>query len=102
MNKFYMMRLYCHTLGQEEAEHWVNVETLGIHPDLAQWLAELGIIKYSGGQVPAEHAARLWKIMRLRRDLGVNLPGAAIIIELLERIEELQEELERLKRLGYE
>jgi chaperone modulatory protein CbpM len=28
--------------------------------------------------------------MRLQRDLGVNLPGAALALELLDRIEELE------------
>ncbi len=35
--------------------------------------------------------------MRLRRTLGVNLPGAAIILDLLERIEMLQDEVNKLK-----
>ncbi|MBC7324648.1 MAG: molecular chaperone, partial [Moorella sp. (in: Bacteria)] len=30
--------------------------------------------------------------------LGVNLPGATIILELLDRIEQLQEEIEKLQR----
>jgi chaperone modulatory protein CbpM len=33
---------------------------------------------------------RVRTVVRLQRDLGVNLPGAALAIELLDRIEELQ------------
>jgi chaperone modulatory protein CbpM len=33
---------------------------------------------------------RVRTVMRLQRDLGVNLPGAALALELLERIEELE------------
>lgn len=33
---------------------------------------------------------RVRTVVRLQRDLGVNLPGAALALELLERIEALQ------------
>ena len=33
---------------------------------------------------------RVHTVVRLQRDLGVNLPGAALALELLDRIEELQ------------
>lgn len=33
---------------------------------------------------------RVRMAVRLQRDLGVNLPGAALALELLDRIEELQ------------
>ena len=33
---------------------------------------------------------RVRTAVRLQRDLGVNLPGAALALELLDRIEELQ------------
>lgn len=95
MTKFYL-RFYCHTPSAEE-DDWVDVADLGVHPDLAQRLGELGIIDYRRGFVPVRQAARLRRVMRLRRNLGVNLPGAAIIVDLLERIEELQDELGRLK-----
>jgi hypothetical protein len=36
--------------------------------------------------------------MRLRRDLGVNLAGATVILEMRERLRSLQAELERLHR----
>lgn len=95
MTKFYL-RLYCHTPSADE-EAWVDVTVLGVHPDLAQRLAELGIIDYHRGCVPVHQAARLRRVLRLREYLGVNLPGAAIIVDLLERIEELQDELRQLK-----
>jgi len=42
---------------------------------------------------------RINKAARLNRDLGVNVPGASVIIELLERIDELEERL-ALRRRG--
>jgi chaperone modulatory protein CbpM len=38
-------------------------------------------------------AARLRKMLRLRADLGVNLAGAQIIVELLARLDRLEAEL---------
>ncbi len=34
---------------------------------------------------------RVRTVIHLQRDLGVNLPGAALALELLDRIEELQQ-----------
>ena len=41
----------------------------------------------------ADAAARLRRMLRLHRDLGVNLTGAAIIVDLLERVERLEAKL---------
>jgi chaperone modulatory protein CbpM len=41
----------------------------------------------------ADTAARLRRMLRLHRDLGVNLTGAAIIVDLLERVERLEAKL---------
>jgi chaperone modulatory protein CbpM len=38
-------------------------------------------------------AVRLRRVLRLRADLGVDLTGAAIIVDLLERLERLEAEL---------
>ncbi|MCL6611313.1 MAG: chaperone modulator CbpM [Peptococcaceae bacterium] len=97
MKKFYL-QVYRHTLSTGQEDSWVDAGSLGIHPDTALKLAELGIIDVRLGQIPAGQAARVKKIMRLRRSLGVNLPGAAVILDLLERMERLQDEIERLKR----
>jgi DNA-binding transcriptional MerR regulator len=40
-------------------------------------------------------AARLRKMLRLRADLGVNLAGAEIIVDLLARLDRLEEALAR-------
>ena len=48
----------------------------------------------------AATAARLRRMLRLHADLGVNLIGAAIIVDLLERLERLEAELARRARPG--
>lgn len=97
MKKFYL-QVYRHTLISGEEEAWVDAVSLGIHPETALRLADLGIVEVRLGRIPASQARRVQKLMRLRRNLGVNLPGAAIILDLLERVERLQDEIERLKR----
>jgi hypothetical protein len=37
--------------------------------------------------------------VRLRRDLGVNLAGVAVILQMRDQIKTLHRELERLRRL---
>jgi len=65
-------------------------------------LVEQGIIDPLGPE-PAEWrfvsvSLRRVRITRnLQRDLGVNAPGAALALELLEEIEELRARLRRLK-----
>jgi MerR family transcriptional regulator/heat shock protein HspR len=40
---------------------------------------------------------RLRQIQRLTRDLGVNLAGVEIILDLLDKVEKLQQEIENLR-----
>lgn len=46
----------------------------------------------------ADELPRLEQIVRLHRDLDVNIEGIEVINDLLERIEEMQEEIARLKK----
>jgi chaperone modulatory protein CbpM len=52
------------------------VEPLG--PDRAQW-------KFTGVAL-----TRVQRVLRLQEDFGVNLPGAALALELLEELERLR------------
>lgn len=98
LEKKYYIQIYRHTLPTAENSEWVELESLEIHPDIVQQLVEWGIVEIRGSHVHFRQAVRLQKLMRLRRKLGVNLPGAAIIVDLLERIETLQDEIDRLKK----
>lgn len=72
----------------------------GLHPDLVRRLIALGALEPSGGTrsvplFPRDAAARLARIARLRRDLGLNYAGALLACELLARIDALQDALTR-------
>lgn len=81
----------------EEQEN-LDIYRLEFHPEMLLALHELGIIEIRGGCVSPDQLRRVYKIMRLKSCLGVNLPGAAVILDLLDRIEELQDEIEKLKK----
>lgn len=63
-------------------------------------LVELGLVEpdAAGSRLfSVAAAARLRKMLRLRADLGVNLAGAEIIVDLLGRLDRLEAELARAR-----
>jgi hypothetical protein len=58
----------------------------GLHPELVRRLIVLGAVD----PLDPEAAACLARLVRLRRDLGLNVAGAALACDLLARIEELE------------
>ena len=80
---------------QELAVRW------GVDAALVEELAELGIIQAepaAGRVFSCEVTLRVGRFVRLQRDLGVNREGAAVILELLDRIEALERELRSARR----
>jgi DNA-binding transcriptional MerR regulator len=74
-----------------------------LHPTLVEKFIQHGLIESAPDQAPhllfpISCIERLRRIIRLRRDLRVNLAGVAVILEMRQRIEELQKELERLRQ----
>ena len=68
-------------------------------------LASLGVVAPRESvpgqwQVPAAALPRLRVVGRLMHDLGVNVSGAALAVELLEAQRELESRLRHLERLG--
>ena len=94
----YYLKIYHHDLSTGDEDTWVDLNSLEIHPEMAGILAEFGILETKNGCIEVKQAVRLSKLQRLRGTLGVNLSGAAIILDLLERIEAMQEEIDRLRR----
>jgi DNA-binding transcriptional MerR regulator len=72
----------------------------GVHADLIERFVRLGLVdpaetgpRREEWRFAAETAVRIRKIVRLRNDLGINYPGIGVVLDLLERIEELEAEL---------
>jgi DNA-binding transcriptional MerR regulator len=73
-----------------------------LHPTLVESFVSYGLLEpaaESGGAPLFAPAAvgRLRRIVRLRRDLGVNLAGIAVILEMRDRLERLQKEVAMLR-----
>ena len=79
----------------------VEIEVLareaGLHPDLVARLIQLGVL--DAPLFPRDAAARLARVTRLRRDLGLNYAGAILAVQLLARIDELEQRLRRYESL---
>jgi hypothetical protein len=79
-------------------------DIVGARRSLVVRLAQQGLIDTvddeSGEQLlPRRTVIRLRRMQRLRRDLGVNFAGAAVILDLVNRLNEMNRELARLHQL---
>lgn len=83
-----LLRIVYQSKGQT-----IPVSRLNIHPELLQSLHELGVVEICRGTIEESDLRRLYRIMRLRDFLGVNLNGAVIIADLLQRIEHLEAQI---------
>ena len=86
--------------GRRSIELEVLAREAGLHPELVLRLVQLGVIEPlavpgRAPQFPRDAPARLARMVRLRRDLGLNYAGAVLASQLLDRIEELEERLRR-------
>ncbi|MBI5029544.1 MAG: MerR family transcriptional regulator [Chloroflexi bacterium] len=75
----------------------VAARLLEVHPQTLRYYERAGLLKptRSSGKIrlySQREIERLRKIMRLTTELGVNLAGAEVIIELTERLERLQQQ----------
>ena len=73
----------------------------GLHPALVERLVALGLIEpLEGGRnrFSPDATLRLQRALRLRRDLGLSYNGAALVLDLLDRIEELERRLDQYER----
>jgi len=97
MNGFMIRREpHWHTLSLEEV-----AARCGLHPVLVENFVHLGLIEPLEGlktRFPADAALRLKRALRLRRDLGLSYNGAALVMELLDRIEVLERRLDHCER----
>jgi DNA-binding transcriptional MerR regulator len=89
-------------VGPRRAEIYLSLEEMaaavGLSPARLERLVQLGLVESTGldpRRFTAAAASRLRRMLRLKRDLGVNLDGAAVIVDLVERLDELERELTR-------
>jgi len=78
-------------------------EMLGVHPQTLRIYEREGFIrpKRSGGNTrlySEEDVERLEMVLRLTRELGVNLAGVEVILSMREKMEQMQREMEETIR----
>lgn len=81
----------------------VVAERIGARRSLVARLARAGLIETLESEsseplLPSHVVVELRRMQRLRRDLGVNFNGAAVILDLVKRIELLNRELMEIRR----
>jgi MerR family transcriptional regulator/heat shock protein HspR len=79
-------------------------EMYGIHPQTLRLYEREGLLKPSRTEgntrlYTDEDLERLEFILNLARDLGVNISGIAIILQMRERMEEMQRQMQEFVRL---
>jgi MerR HTH family regulatory protein len=61
---------------------------------LIQVYIQLGVIEPIGDFLHSREVARIDQIQRLRRDLGLNLVGAAMVLDMAQEMAQLRAQLE--------
>jgi MerR family transcriptional regulator/heat shock protein HspR/chaperone modulatory protein CbpM len=64
---------------------------------LIERFAALGLISPIHSMLRSRDIARIAQILRLRRDLGLNLVGAAMVLDMAEEIAQLRAQLQVYK-----
>ncbi|MGH8326971.1 MAG: chaperone modulator CbpM [Steroidobacteraceae bacterium] len=100
-------RLEARLLGEDD---WIGARTLcrvcDLSLDALAELADLGIVSPRGyappeWELPATTLPRLRVMGRLMRDLGLNVSGAALAVDLIETQRRLEQRLRALERNLY-
>ncbi|MGB3638253.1 MAG: chaperone modulator CbpM [Rivularia sp. (in: cyanobacteria)] len=58
----------------------------------------LGLIEPEGEMLRSQDVNRIIQIIRLRQDLGLNLIGAAMVLEMAQEIAQLKSQVEALRK----
>ena len=89
--------------GQDEPCYVISVvaKLVDLHPQTLRRYEEIGLIKparASGRRLYSlRDVERVRKINRLVNDLGVNLAGVEVVLNMSERIKSLQKEIDRMQ-----
>lgn len=97
--KKYQVEIFCFEAKiWEEDYNWIDLNDLSLPEELVRRMSETGIVEVRSNRVRSDQIPRIYKALRLQKNLGINLAGAGIILDLMEEMESLKDEIERLKR----
>ena len=76
--------------------------SVDLHPEMVLRLVDLGLVDPEVGKpewlFQDTAVPRIWKIKRLHRDLGINWAGIGVVLDLLDRLDELEREIAWLRQ----
>lgn len=79
----------------------IVAKILEVHPQTLRLYERQGLVRpQRRGNIrfySEEDIERLRQILRMKDELGVNMAGVEVILNLLDRIDELQQEVERVR-----
>jgi DNA-binding transcriptional MerR regulator len=97
-------RKYHIVLGHEDDQLTLErlAECAGLHPEMIERFVDYGLIEpiRGSGEVMLFDSAtvvRVRMIQRVRKDIGVNLAGVSVILDLVDRLRAVQIENELLR-----
>lgn len=90
MNNYYL-QLYRRDKSPIDRTEKTVWDEIPCQPLLLERLIAIGAIEPKDGVLSLENVERVKKILRLRNFFGVNLSGATIIVELLDKLEAMEE-----------
>ncbi|MDE3097381.1 MAG: helix-turn-helix transcriptional regulator [Chloroflexota bacterium] len=92
-------------LGHDEPVYVISIvaRMVGMHAQTLRQYERVGLVepKRTRGNIrmySRADVARLRLVQRLVSDLGVNLAGVEVILQMREKMQALEDELERLRR----
>lgn len=102
--RFYMVRMAEYPRRADVLNLTELASASGVHPDLLRRFVHLGLldpIDDTGLEELFFEASAVYvvrKILRLRRDLGINYAGIGVVLELMNRVEQLEARVRQLER----
>ena len=91
-----------HVVVSPEGDRLISVEQAAVLTETSVTIVErfviLGLVEPVGTMLRGQDLQRIIQIMRLRRDLGLNLAGAAMVLELAQENARLRAQLQALRR----
>ena len=69
-----------------------------VTPEFIDDLIDYGILELESTEFNAEHLRRVRTVVRLQHDLEVNLPGAAVILDLMDELDDMRKQLEVVEK----
>ena len=88
-----LSRIVWSTEGEQLFSFEVSAHLSETSVTLIEHYIALGLIEPRGMMLRQEEIIRIGKLSRLRRDLGLNLVGAAMVLDMAEEINRLKAQL---------